>query len=73
MHCLQYDCYQGVTVEAGMCLTAYYLSLLQVYQVHAKQDAPNEGHHQLHRHHGSHLEKQSLAATIISSTIATKV
>jgi hypothetical protein len=28
LHCLQYDCYQGVTIEAGMCLMAYYLSLL---------------------------------------------
>jgi hypothetical protein len=42
---LQYnDCYQGVTLEAWMCLTTYYLlGLLQVHQVHAKQDAPNEG------------------------------
>jgi hypothetical protein len=56
-----------------MCLTAYYLSLLRVHQAHAEQDTPNEGHHQLHHHHGPHLEKQSLAATIISSMIATKV
>jgi hypothetical protein len=48
LHSLQYDCYQGVTVEAGMCLTAYYLSLLRVHQAHAKQDTPNEGHHQCH-------------------------
>jgi hypothetical protein len=27
-HHLQYDCYQGVTLKAGMCLMAYYLSLL---------------------------------------------
>jgi hypothetical protein len=43
-HHLQYDCYQ----EAGMWLMAYYLSLLQVHQVHAKQDTLNEGHHQHH-------------------------
>jgi hypothetical protein len=45
-HCLQNDSYPGVTLEAGMFLTTYYLSLLQVHQAHAKQDAPNEGHHQ---------------------------
>jgi hypothetical protein len=58
LHRLQYDCYQSVTVKAGMCLKAYYLSLLQVHQAHAKQDAPNKGHHQWHRHHGPCLEKQ---------------
>jgi hypothetical protein len=56
---LQYDdCYQGVTLKAWMCLTAYYLSLLQVHQAHAEQDAPNKGHHQWHPHHGTHLAKQ---------------
>jgi hypothetical protein len=29
--------YHGVTLEAGMFLTTYYLSLLEVHQVHAKQ------------------------------------
>jgi hypothetical protein len=43
-----------VTLEEGMCLTTYYLSLFQVNQVHAKQDALNEGHHQLqHLDHGA--------------------
>jgi hypothetical protein len=37
--CLQYGCYHGVTLEAGMFLTTYYLSLLRVHQVHAEQDA----------------------------------
>ncbi len=50
--CLHYDCYHGVTFKAGMCLTTYYLSLLWVHQVHAKQDTLNEGHHQWHHHHG---------------------
>jgi hypothetical protein len=49
--CLQNDSYPGVTLEAGMFLMTYYLILLQVHQVHAKQDAPNEGHHQWHHHH----------------------
>jgi hypothetical protein len=48
----------GVTLEAGMFLMTYYLSLLQVHQVHAKEDAPNEGHHQWRRQH--HLAKQIL-------------
>jgi hypothetical protein len=35
---LQYnDCYQGVTLKAWMCLTTYYLSLLQVHQAHANR------------------------------------
>jgi hypothetical protein len=55
-HCLQYDCYQSVTLKAGMFLTTYYLSLLQLHQAHAEQDAPNAGHHQLHCHH--HRAKQ---------------
>jgi hypothetical protein len=34
-----------VTLKAGMFLTTYYLSLLQVHQAHAKQDAnPPEDH-----------------------------
>jgi predicted membrane protein len=57
-HCLQNDSYPGVTLEAGMFLMTYYLSLLQVHQVHAKQDAPNEGHHQWHCHHHHHRAKQ---------------
>jgi hypothetical protein len=57
-NCLQNDSYHGVTLEAGMFLTTYYLSLLRVQQAHAKQDAPNEGHHQWRRHH--HRAKQIL-------------
>jgi hypothetical protein len=48
----------GVTLEAGMFLTTYYLSLLRVHQAHGKQDALNEGHHQWQRHH--HRTKQIL-------------
>ncbi len=58
LHHLQYNCYHSVTIEAGMCLTAYYLSLLRVHQMHAKQDALNEGHHQWHQCHGCHLAMQ---------------
>jgi hypothetical protein len=50
-HCRQNDSYDGVTLEAGMFLTTYYLSLLRVHQAHGKQDAPNKGHHQWHSHH----------------------
>jgi hypothetical protein len=35
-HCLHYDYYHSVTFKAGMCLTTYYLSLLQVHQLHAR-------------------------------------
>jgi hypothetical protein len=37
-----------VTLKAWMCLTTYYLGLLQVHQAHAKQDAQNKGNHQWH-------------------------
>jgi non-canonical (house-cleaning) NTP pyrophosphatase len=56
--CLQNDSYHGVTLEAGMFLMTYYLSLLQVHQAHAEQDALNEGHHQWRCHH--HHAKQIL-------------
>jgi hypothetical protein len=36
LHCLHYNYYHSVTLEAGMCLTTYCLRLLQVHQVHAK-------------------------------------
>jgi hypothetical protein len=71
-HCLQNDSYHGVTLEAGMFLTTYYLSLFQVHQVHAKQDAPNKGHHS-----GDVIiiaqSKSSATTAIASSTIATIV
>jgi hypothetical protein len=35
-HCLHCDCYHSVTLKSGMHLTTYYLSLLQVQQVHAE-------------------------------------
>jgi hypothetical protein len=35
-HYLDHDSYHSVTLEAGVHLMTYYLSLLQVQQVHAK-------------------------------------
>jgi hypothetical protein len=69
--CLQYDSYPGVTLEAEMFLTTYYLSLLRVHQAHAKQDALNEGHHQWHCHH--HHAEQIFCCKIASRTIPTLV
>jgi hypothetical protein len=61
-----------VTLEAGMFLTTYYLSLLQVCQVHAKQDAQTKGITS-----GDIIiiaqSKSSATTAIASSTIATTV
>jgi hypothetical protein len=61
-----------VTLKAGMFLTTYYLSLLQVCQVHAKQDARTKGITS-----GDIIiiaqSKSSATTAIASSTIATTV
>jgi hypothetical protein len=46
-----------------MFLMTYYLSLLQVHQAHAKQDALNKGHHQWRRNH--HRAKQILLVALL--------
>jgi branched-subunit amino acid transport protein len=52
---------------------AYYLSLLRVHQVHAKQDTPMKGIISCIVIMVLIWKCKSLAATIISSMIATKV
>jgi hypothetical protein len=65
---------QGVILKAGMCLTTYYLSLLRVHQVHAKQDTQMKGIISGILIIVLIWQNRSLAAAfIISSTIATTV
>jgi hypothetical protein len=65
---------QGVFLKAGMCLTTYYLSLLQVHQVHANRTLQMKGIISGILIMVLIWQSRSLAAAfIISSMIATKV